>query len=153
MKCPHCSHQDSRVLESRDARGGEAIRRRRECEHCQRRFTTFEEVERQRIFLVKRDGSREEFSREKLLGGMVLACRKRPVSHACLAEHAHRIEQELIDRGDTEVLSDEVGRRVMQCLMELDGVAYVRFASVYEQFESPEEFAEKVRSLPALALR
>ncbi len=150
MKCPYCATESSKVLESRDARAGEAVRRRRECDACQRRFTTFEEVERQRLYLVKRDGTREEFSREKLLAGMVLACRKRPVSHGCLVEHAQRIERDLHDRGEAEVASSEVGKRVMQCLLALDGVAYVRFASVYEQFESPEEFAQRVRELGSL---
>lgn len=152
MKCPYCQTADSRVLESREARAGDAIRRRRECEQCRRRFTTFEEVERPRLFLVKRDGTREEFSREKLLHSLRLACRKRPVSIESLEATVIELERELQDLGEVEIASHEVGRRVMARLQRLDGVAYVRFASVYEQFESPEEFGQLVQSLREHAL-
>lgn len=147
MKCPYCGHEEHRVLDSRPARDGEAVRRRRECEGCNRRFTTFEAPEKPRLFVVKRSGGREEFDREKVLSGMVTACRKRPVSLDTLREAAQRVERDLFDLSDDEVPSNEVGDRVMQELARLDAVAFVRFASVYKEFEDPEEFAETVRRM------
>ncbi|MBN8689525.1 MAG: transcriptional repressor NrdR [Armatimonadetes bacterium] len=144
MNCPYCCHPEQKVLDSRPCRDGHAIRRRRECDHCHRRFTTFEEIERARLFLVKRDGSREEFSREKLLSGMFLACRKRPVPHARIVDVSVMIEQELLDEGDLEVPSARVGKMVLNHLSEIDEVAYIRFASVYEKFETPAEFSRFV---------
>jgi transcriptional repressor NrdR len=144
MKCPYCNFPEQRVLDSRPCRDGQAIRRRRECESCNRRFTTFEEIERQRLYLIKRDGSREEFSKEKMLQGLVSACRKRPVSHHELIELAARIERQLIDQGDTEVPSASLGKIVLDHLLKVDHVAYIRFASVYEQFETPAEFSKIV---------
>lgn len=132
------------MLDSRVAREGRAIRRRRECINCDRRFTTFEEPEKPRLFLVKRDGSREEFSREKLLRGAIVACRKRPVDHSRLLELADDIERKLLDDGELEIASECVGRMVMERLLDVDEVAYVRFASVYEQFETPAEFSKIV---------
>ncbi len=147
MKCPYCGHDEQRVLDSRPARDGEAIRRRRECESCNRRFTTFEAPERPRLFVVKRSGVREEFDREKVLNGMVTACRKRPVSLDQLREAAARVERDLFDKWEDDVPSNEVGDRVMRELYGLDQVAYVRFASVYREFENPEEFSRTVRSM------
>lgn len=132
------------MLDSRVAREGRAIRRRRECINCDRRFTTFEEPEKPRLFLVKRDGSREEFSREKLLRGAIVACRKRPVDHSRLLELADDIERKLLDDGELEIASECIGRMVMERLLDVDEVAYVRFASVYEQFETPAEFSKIV---------
>lgn len=140
------------MLESRVAKAGDAIRRRRECESCKRRFNTFESPERARVFLVKRDGSTEEFDREKLLRGLTVACRKRPVSIEKLMDVVATVERELLDTGETEVQSDVIGKLVMEKLLEVDKVAYVRFASVYDQFSTPEEFlalVEKVKS-PAI---
>ena len=135
------------MLDSRPARDGEAVRRRRECEGCARRFTTFEAPDKPRLFVVKRSGGREEFDREKVLSGMVTACRKRPVSLDSLREAAERVERDLFDLVDDEVPSSEVGDRVMRELYRLDPVAFVRFASVYQAFEDPEEFADTVRRM------
>ena len=147
MKCPYCGFDEQRVLDSRPARDGGAIRRRRECESCSRRFTTFEEPERPRLMVVKRDGLRQEFDREKALNSMVVACRKRPVSLEELRDSVSRIERDLFDSFEGEVLSTEVGDRVMRTLADLDSVAFVRFASVYQEFDSPQQFAEMVGKL------
>ncbi len=147
MKCPYCNHIEHRVLDSRPARDGEAIKRRRECENCGRRFTTFEAPEKPRLFVVKRDGSREEFDREKVLSGMVTACGKRPVTLDQIRNAASKVERELFDLGEDEVSSSKVGDRVLAGLYELDKVAYVRFASVYKEFCDPEEFAEMVQRM------
>lgn len=147
MKCPYCGHAEQKVLDSRPARDGEAIRRRRECESCGRRFTSFESPEKPRLFVVKRGGSREEFDREKVLTGMVTACHKRPVSLDDLRQAALAVERDLHDRCEDDVPSQEIGDRVMRELWRLDRVAYVRFASVYQEFEDPEQFAETVRSM------
>ncbi len=147
MICPYCGFEEQKVLDSRVARDGRAIRRRRECTSCDRRFTTFEETEKPRVFLVKRDGSREEFSREKLLRGVIVACRKRPVDHRRLLELADDIERKLLDEGELEIASDAIGRMVMERLLDVDEVAYVRFASVYEQFETPAEFSNLVDAI------
>ncbi|MCC6685518.1 MAG: transcriptional repressor NrdR [Fimbriimonadaceae bacterium] len=144
MICPYCGGEEQKVLDSRDAKDGLAIRRRRECASCNRRFTTFEEPEKPRLFLVKRDGSREEFSREKVLRGAIVACRKRPVDHSRLLELAEGIERSLMDDGELEIPSAQIGRMVMERLLDVDEVAYVRFASVYEQFETPAEFSNIV---------
>lgn len=147
MKCPYCGHEEHRVLDSRPARDGEAVRRRRECEGCGRRFTTFEAPEKPRLFVVKRSGGREEFDREKVLSGMVTACRKRPVPLDSLRQAAERVERDLFDICDDEVPSHEVGDRVMLELSKLDPVAFVRFASVYREFDDPDEFAETVKRM------
>ncbi|MBS1715092.1 MAG: transcriptional repressor NrdR [Armatimonadetes bacterium] len=147
MKCPYCGHTEHRVLDSRPAREGEAVRRRRECEGCSRRFTTFEAPERPRLFVVKRSGEREEFDREKVLTGMVTACHKRPVTLEALREAAQRVERDLFDLSDDEVPSSEVGDRVMRELHGLDPVAFVRFASVYREFDDPAEFARIVHRM------
>lgn len=147
MKCPYCGYLEDRVLDSRPSRDEIAIRRRRECLHCLRRFTTFEQVERPRAIVRKKDGTRDEFSREKLLRSMEVACRKRPVPQEVLAEVAARIEHDLGDRLEGEVTSEVIGERVMQELIEVDQVALVRYASVYLQFDSPREFKELVAKL------
>lgn len=144
MKCPYCGHPEQKVFDSRPTREGEAIRRRRECESCGRRFTSFESPEKPRLFVVKRGAGREEFDREKLLSGMVTACHKRPVALEQLREAALFIERDLFDLCEDDVPSSEVGDRVMAALNSLDRVAYVRFASVYHEFEEPEQFAETV---------
>lgn len=149
MKCPYCGHSEQRVLDSRPARESEAIRRRRECLHCERRFTTFEEPEKPRLFVIKRGGGREEFHREKMLSGMVTACRKRPVTLEDLQDAAERVERDLFDLCETEVPSPEIGERVMAQLFRLDTVAYVRFASVYREFETLSDFIDIVESVVA----
>ncbi|HRJ26749.1 MAG TPA: transcriptional regulator NrdR [Fimbriimonadaceae bacterium] len=147
MTCPYCGHSEQRVLDSRAARDGSAIRRRRECCHCDRRFTTFEEPERPRLFVVKRDGTREDFDREKIFDGMRIACRKRPISVEQLRAMACRIEQDLLQELEDEVESEHVGERVLEALLGLDAVAWVRFASVYRDFQTVAEFREIVESL------
>lgn len=147
MKCPYCGHLEDRVLDSRPIRDGEAIKRRRECLACGRRFTTFEEIEELKLMVVKNDGRREPFDRNKVLRGMQVACEKRPISTDALEEIANDIEQALINRGEREVRSAEIGEMVMERLKQLDQVAYVRFASVYRQFEDATQFRELVNML------
>lgn len=147
VKCPYCGHPEDRVLDSRPIRDGEAIKRRRECLACGRRFTTFEEIEELKLMVVKNDGRREPFDRNKVLRGMQVACEKRPISIDALEEIANDIEQVLINRGEREVKSSEIGELVMERLKQLDQVAYVRFASVYRQFEDATQFRELVNML------
>ncbi|MCC6403280.1 MAG: transcriptional repressor NrdR [Fimbriimonadaceae bacterium] len=147
MKCPVCGHEGQRVLETRPARDGEAVRRRRECEACRRRYTTFEAPEKPRLLVLKRNGAREGFDRDKLLQGMILACRKRPVRVRCLEEAADAIEKALYDLCLAEVESRMVGEKAMRTLFELDPVAFVRFASVYREFESVDEFEDFIRRM------
>ena len=147
MKCPYCGHDDQRVLDSRPARDGDAVRRRRECTECNRRFTTFEEPEKPRLFVVKRGGLLEEFSRDKVLTGMTYACHKRRVSVEELQDAAERIEREMFDLCEPEVTSKQVGDRVMEELLKMDAVAFVRFASIYKEFDSPQEFAKIVAAI------
>lgn len=142
MKCPFCGFVDQKVLDSRPARDGEAIRRRRECIGCGRRFTTFEAPELPRLLVVKRRGDREEFSREKVLSSMLTACGKRPVAFEIVRDAAERIERDLFQEFEDEVPSTEIGERVMKELMAIDSVAYVRFASVYRQFASVQDFSK-----------
>lgn len=144
MRCPYCGHADQKVLDSRPGIDGESIRRRRECTLCSRRFTTFERFERPRLFVVKRNGAREEFNREKLTESMRVACRKRPVSVDGLRSAADRIERDLFQEFEDEVSTKEIGGRVMRELSTLDTVAYVRFASVYHEFETLSDFTEVV---------
>jgi len=144
MKCPYCGHKDDKVLDSRSIREGEGIRRRRECLACGRRFTTYEQIEEMRLMVVKKDERREPFDRSKILKGMVTACEKRPVSVAQLEAAVDEIERALYNRGDKEVRSAEIGDMVIEKLRRLDRVAYVRFASVYRQFEDVTQFKELV---------
>ncbi len=144
MHCPFCGYDDQKVLDSRPAMDGSAIRRRRECGGCERRFTTFERPERPRLFVIKRGGSREEFSREKVLDSIRIACRKRPVSTEAMRVAAERIERDLFQEFEEEAPSAGVGERVMAELKTLDTVAYVRFASVYREFQTLADFRELV---------
>jgi len=147
MRCPFCGVNDDKVLDSREAPDGSAIKRRRECKHCQRRFTTFEQIEEMVLYVVKRDGRREPFRREKILRGLQLACTGRPVSAQTLEDTAEDIERMLYNRLDREVPSSEIGDMIMERLRALDQVAYVRFASVYRQFEDATQFREIVNML------
>lgn len=140
MKCPFCGFEEQKVLDSRPARDGEAIRRRRECTNCERRFTTFEEPERPRMIVVKRRGEREDFSRDKVISSMLVACRKRPVSYDQLREAAERIERDLFQRYVDEAPSRTIGDSVLDELRKLDIVAFVRFASVYQEFKTVTDF-------------
>lgn len=147
MKCPYCSASDSKVIDSRPTEDGEKIRRRRECLKCGRRFTTYEIVERVPIIVVKKDGSREEFDRQKLLGGMLRACEKRPVSYQMLESAVENIEQAIRAGYEQEVTSIYIGELAMAELKKVDEVAYVRFASVYRQFSDINTFMEELREI------
>lgn len=147
MKCPYCDHQHTKVLDSRPVNDNKSIRRRRECEKCARRFTTFETVEEAPLMVVKKDGSREEFSREKLLRGLVRACEKRPVSVERLEQVADDVERELRQTANTEIESRTVGELVMGHLYKVDEVSYVRFASVYRQFKDIDMFMKELSAL------
>jgi transcriptional repressor NrdR len=147
MKCPHCGHDEDRVLDSRPVRDGAAVRRRRECASCQHRFTTYEYVESGTFSVVKKDGRREPFQRDKLVVGLAKACEKRPVPMTLIEETVDRIEADLARTGRAEVKSSDVGARVLEALRLLDPVAYVRFASVYLNFSDIRQFQETIRQL------
>ena len=147
VKCPSCQHNGTRVVDSRPADEVRSIRRRRECEKCLYRFTTFERVEESPLVVVKKEGTREEFSREKILRGLIRACEKRPVSVDQLEEITHEIERSLRNDGHVEVDSDKVGEMVMDRLSKIDDVAYVRFASVYRQFKDINVFLDELKDL------
>jgi transcriptional repressor NrdR len=149
MRCPYCGFLEDRVLDSRAIREGEAIRRRRECLQCGRRFTTHEEIEESQIRVVKKDGRREPFDRAKIMRGLTLACHKRPVSSNTLERIADEIERRIYDRGEREVPASVVGEMVVEALRGLDPVAYVRFASVYREFQDATQFKEIVDVLGA----
>lgn len=147
MRCPKCGNQDDKVIDSRASREGQAIRRRRECLKCGHRFTTYEQIERDILMVIKRDGRREEFSKEKLLSGIHRACQKRPVSEQAIADLAEKVFQDIHDHYQGEVPGLAIGERVIEGLRELDKVAYVRFASVYRRFEEAGDFVQEVKKL------
>jgi transcriptional repressor NrdR len=147
MRCPYCGSEEDHVVDSRPTQEGKAIRRRRECLRCGRRFTTFERYEERPLMVIKKDGRREPFDRNKVLQGMVIACRKRPISMEVLEKAVDEIEHEIQNRMEAEISSVEIGRMVMQKLLEIDPVAYVRFASVYEEFQDPQQFNRVVQML------
>ena len=147
MKCPFCNYPDSKVVDSRPTDEGTSIRRRRECLHCLKRFTTYETIERLPLMLVKRDGTREPYDRNKLLSGVMKACEKRPVPQARLEQLVDSVEHRLFGTLETEISSQKIGEMVMQELKNVDEVAYVRFASVYRQFKDINTFLEELNSL------
>ncbi|ANE49095.1 transcriptional regulator NrdR [Paenibacillus swuensis] len=147
MKCPHCDNAGTKVLDSRPANDNKSIRRRRECEKCQRRFTTFETVEETPLIVIKKDGSREEFSRDKMLRGLIRACEKRPVSVERLEVIVSEVEKDLRNTAHAEIESRSIGELVMAQLYPVDEVAYVRFASVYRQFKDIDMFMKELTSL------
>ena len=147
MKCPFCGYSDSKVIDSRPAEEGSTIRRRRECLACQKRFTTYEIIERLPLVVIKRDGSRQSFDKVKLINGMVRACEKRPVSLSQLENIADEIEQELQSGLEREVRTVDIGEMVMSRLKDVDEVAYVRFASVYRSFQDINTFMEELSKL------
>ena len=147
MRCPHCGHGDQSVIDTRDAKEGREVRRRRECQKCAKRFTTYERIEDKMPSIVKKDNRREPFDREKILSGLRTACKKRPVSASRIEKIADKVEHMLGERGDKEVPSALVGEVIMKELHALDEVAYVRFASVYRQFRDAEEFMKEITSL------
>ncbi|MEO6036491.1 MAG: transcriptional regulator NrdR [Verrucomicrobiota bacterium] len=147
MRCPKCGNQDDKVIDSRASKEGSTIRRRRECLSCEHRFTTYEEIEHEGLMVVKRDGRREEFSKEKLLSGVRKACQKRPISPKVIEDLVEKIVDEITDKYDGEVPGMAIGERVMEGLRQLDEVAYVRFASVYRNFTEATEFVQAVKNL------
>jgi transcriptional regulator NrdR len=147
MRCPYCLDPDSKVVDSRPTDEGTSIRRRRECLTCGKRFTTYETVESLPLVVVKKDGSRQSFDRGKLLGGMMKACEKRPVSLQRLEQAASDIEQQLLNSLTREVRTDQIGELVMEQLKQIDQVAYVRFASVYRQFKDIDSFMEELNKM------
>ncbi len=147
MKCPFCGYLESKVIDSRPAEEGATIRRRRECLSCQKRFTTYEIIERMPLIVVKRDGSRQSFDKSKLINGMVRACEKRPVPLAQLEKIADDIEQELQSSLEREINTAEIGEMVMTRLKDVDEVAYVRFASVYRSFKDINTFMDELTKI------
>ncbi|QDP40829.1 transcriptional regulator NrdR [Radiobacillus deserti] len=147
MKCPNCDYKSTKVLDSRPIEEGKSIRRRRECEDCAFRFTTFERIEEVPLIVVKKEGTREEFSRDKLLRGLIKACEKRPVAIEQIEKITVEVEKELRNRGTSEVQSKEIGEMVMDRLSDVDEVAYVRFASVYRQFKDISVFLDELKEL------
>ena len=147
MNCPFCGHPDNRVVDSRDVRSGSEIRRRRECAECDQRFTTYERVDELPTTVVKKDGRRESFDREKLLTGLLRACEKRPVPRRDLVEIVDSVESTLAAREVREISTEEIGNLVIEELRRLDQVAYVRFASVYRRFEDVNQFMDELKTL------
>ena len=147
MKCPFCDDVEDKVVDSRMAKEGEVIRRRRECLSCKRRYTTYERVEETLPAVVKKDGRREPFDRGKIVSGLKKACEKRPISTATIETVTDRIEKRIQDMGETEIVSTAVGEEVMKELSQLDQVAYVRFASVYREFKDIDQFMDEIKAL------
>ena len=147
MKCPYCGHLGDKVVDSRESKEGDAIRRRRECLECARRFTSYERIDEIPYMVVKKDGRRERFDRQKLVGGLLKACEKRPVRVSALETVADRIEAALQERPEREISTEEIGQQVMHELKHLDKVAFVRFASVYRNFRDIDEFTNELNEL------
>lgn len=147
MKCPYCGYSESKVVDSRHTDEEAAIRRRRECEKCGKRFTTYEKIEEMPLVIVKKDGSREVYQRSKMMNGLLRACEKRPVSVSQIEEIADEIEKELYNSMEKEINSKIIGEMVMSRLKKIDDVAYVRFASVYRQFKDINTFLEELNKL------
>ncbi len=147
MTCPFCAHKEDKVIDSRESKEGDVIRRRRECLKCERRFTTYERSDDIPFMVVKRDGRREKFERQKVLEGLLRACQKRPVGVAKLAEVVDAVESRLSENPDREISTTEIGEMVMERLKGLDKIAYVRFASVYRDFQDVEAFFTELKDL------
>ncbi len=147
MKCPYCGSDENKVIDSRIVKEGKAIRRRRECLKCGKRFTTYEYIEKSPVMVIKRDGRREPFDRAKLLNGIITACHKRPVPREKIEELVDEIESVISDLGKLEVPSREIGEEVIKRLKFIDEVSYVRFASVYRDFKDKNEFFEELKKL------
>ena len=147
MTCPFCGHKEDRVIDSRESKEGDVIRRRRQCLGCERRFTTYERSDEIPYMAVKKDGRREKFDRQKVLNGLLKACEKRPVPMAKLAEVVDAVEGKLSDNPDREITTTEIGEMLMERLRGLDKIAYVRFASVYRDFQDVEAFLDELKTL------
>ncbi|HEX4807552.1 MAG TPA: transcriptional regulator NrdR [Bryobacteraceae bacterium] len=147
MTCPFCGHREDKVIDSRESKEGESIRRRRECLACERRFTTYERCDEVPYMVIKKDGRREKFDRQKVLNGLLRACEKRPVGMGKLAELVDEIEFLLSESPEREISTTLIGERLMERLKQLDKIAYVRFASVYRDFQDVEEFLSELKSV------
>jgi len=153
MRCPYCGYNEDRVIDSRETQDATSIRRRRECLNCGRRYTTYEYVEKTPLMVIKKDGRREAFQREKILNGLLRACHKRPISVETLERVVSEIEKEIQKKFDREVESRYIGELVMEKLSQLDDVAYVRFASVYRQFKDINQFLRELREILSKKMR
>lgn len=147
MKCPFCGHLEDRVIDSRESKEGEAIRRRRQCLECERRFTTYERIDEVPYMVIKKDGRREKFERQKVLAGLLKACEKRPVSMGRLSELVDEVEAMVTESPDREVSTTGIGEFLMERLRDLDKIAYVRFASVYRDFQDEQAFLNELKKL------
>jgi transcriptional repressor NrdR len=147
VKCPFCNHLEDKVVDSRETKEGDTIRRRRECLACERRFTTYERIDEVPYMVVKKDGRREKFDRQKVLGGLLKACEKRPISMAKLSELVNRVESKVSDSPDREISTTEIGEYLMENLREMDKISYVRFASVYRDFQDEQAFFNELKNL------
>jgi len=147
MKCPFCQHDDSSVLESRESEDGQVTRRRRECGQCSKRFTSYERVEGPQLLVIKKNGGREQFDREKVRRGVARACEKRPVASDLIGELVDQLEQEMLKKSVSEVASRVIGNAILKRLKKIDKVAYVRFASVYLDFNEIDDFARLVKEI------
>jgi transcriptional regulator NrdR len=147
MHCPKCHHNNSRVIDSRQADDGKAIRRRRECENCGFRFTTFERIEETPLLVVKKNGAREEFNREKVLRGLIRSAEKRPVAMEQMEQIVDHVEAKIRELGENEIASTRIGEYVMEELVDLDEIAYIRFASVYRQFKDMSVFLKELQEI------
>jgi transcriptional repressor NrdR len=147
MRCPACGHEEDKVIDSRSVRDGQGVRRRRECTVCHHRYTTYEFVEQTPVLVVKKDGRRQPYARDRVLSGLIKACEKRPISSQQLEELVDDVERTLVADGRSEIPSQEIGEAVMDRLQDLDEVAYVRFASVYRSFRDVNQFMEELRGL------
>ncbi len=147
MTCPYCGHREDKVIDSRESKEGDSIRRRRECLGCERRFTTYERCDEVPSMVIKKDGRRESFDRQKVLNGLLRACEKRPVSMGTLAGLVNEIESEVLESPDRELSTIVIGERLMERLHSLDKIAYVRFASVYRDFQDLEEFLGELKNV------
>ncbi|WP_248629505.1 transcriptional regulator NrdR [uncultured Enterococcus sp.] len=147
MQCPKCHHQNSRVIDSRQADDGRAIRRRRECENCGQRFTTFERIEESPLLVIKKNGVREEFNREKILRGIIRSAEKRPVAMEQMEKIVDHVERRVREKGVTEISSTVIGEYVMEDLAQVDEISYIRFASVYRQFKDMSVFLQELQQI------
>jgi len=147
MKCPFCGHIEDRVIDSRESKEGDAIRRRRQCLDCERRFTTYERIDEVPYMVIKKDGRREKFDRQKVLNGLIKACEKRPIGMGRLSEMVDQVEARVTDSPDREIATSDIGEFLMGRLRELDKIAYVRFASVYRDFQDEQAFLNELTKL------
>jgi transcriptional repressor NrdR len=147
LNCPFCGHLNDKVIDSRESKEGDAIRRRRQCLACERRFTTYERIDEVPYMVIKKDGRREKFDRQKVLNGLLKACEKRPVSMGKLSETVDRVEAKVTDSADREISTTDIGEMLMETLKNVDKIAYVRFASVYRDFQDEQAFFNELKNL------